>query len=118
MAYEEFENDRYYDVNHDGHIDSSEEAFIRQSLAKRNSGSTCLDIDDDGDGWYPTEEEYKKHKEEIQAVVDAANRRDAIKFWIKSGIIISLALFMPNKLGAVIISAFVLAFFYLFDSML
>ena len=64
MAYDNYENTPF-DLDHDGHIDSNEAAYIHDTLYKEEADSS-VDIDDDsaGDGWYPTKDERAKHKAE------------------------------------------------------
>ena len=72
MAYDNFENTPF-DLNHDGHIDSNEAAYIYDTFYKeQDEGSSCADLDDDdsdiGGGWYPTDAERKKLNNDLNKV--------------------------------------------------
>ena len=104
MAYDNFENTPF-DLDHDGHIDSNEAAYIHDTLYKEETDSS-VDIDDDdsaGDGWYPTKDERAKHKAEMEQLlrdVRAEKRRHMV---ITVVVIIAIGLLINNDILAVVV---------------
>lgn len=107
MAYDNFENTPF-DLNHDGHIDSNEAAYIYDTFYKElDEPSSEADFGDSGSGdggsWNPTAEERKKLNDDMEdlrrRVKENAWRRRLTVF----GIWIALAVFIPNKLLAALL---------------
>ena len=107
MAYDNFENTPF-DLNHDGHIDSNEAAYIYDIFYKElDEPSSEADFGDSGSGdggsWHPTAEERKKLNDDMEdlrrRVRENAWRRRLTVF----GIWIALAVFIPNKLLAALL---------------
>ncbi len=107
MAYDNFENTPF-DLNHDGHIDSNEAAYIYDTFYKElDEPSSEADFgdsgSDDGGSWYPTAEERKKLNDDM----DDLRRRVRENAWKRRltvfGIWVALAIFIPNKLLAALL---------------
>ena len=103
MAYDNFENTPF-DLDHDGHIDSNEAAYIHDTLYKEEA-DTSADIDDDsaGDGWYPTKDELAKHNAEMEQLrrdVRATKRKHIV---ITVVVIIAIGLLIGNNIIAVVV---------------
>ncbi len=108
MAFEEFSNTPF-DLNHDGHIDPNEEAFIYETLYKeKDESSLGVDFDDDdsdvGGGWYPTKEELKKHNADMQQLRNDVQEEKQGRILITIGVIVAIALLVGNNIvGALIL---------------
>ncbi len=119
MAYDNFENTPF-DLDHDGHIDSNEAAYIYDTFYKEfeepGSEAGYGDSGSGGDGgWYPTPEERKKLKDDM----DDLRRRVKKNAWKRRltvfGIWIALAVFVPNKLLAALLIIVVEVISSIFD---
>ncbi len=116
MAYDNFENTPF-DLNHDGHIDSNEAAYIYDTFYKeQEEGSSCVDIDDDdivGGGWYPTKEELKKHNADMDKLRRDVQAEKSGHILITIVVIAAIWLLIGNN----IIGALVLFGLYILGSM-
>ncbi len=111
MAYDNFENTPF-DLDRNGHIDSNEAAYIYDTFYKEDDSTSVSSSWDDGDcensgesGWYPTEEERKKNKAEMDAfskkIEDAETAKVARLF---GGVLLGSLLFALNPvLGGLIV---------------
>lgn len=111
MAYDNFENTPF-DLNHDGHIDSNEAAYIYDTFYNEDA-DVCDNVDDlsFGGEWYPSAEERRKQNAEIEQLRRRVQESDRNKKLIFIGIMFALGIFFPNKGIAVIliIAVYVLA---------
>ncbi len=119
MAYDNFANTPF-DLNHDGHIDANEAAYIYDTFYNDDTGeSSCAeDITDDiccGGGWYPTDAERRKQNDEIRQFCRRAQEHDRNKKLIVIGIIVALGLFVPNEGAALILMGVVYVLASMFD---
>ena len=97
-----------FDLNHDGHIDSNEAAFIYDTFYKeKDDGGSCVDFDDDsdsGEGWYPTKEELKKHNDDMQRLRNEVQAEKQNLILITIGVVVAIGLLVGNNIvGALIL---------------
>ena len=114
MAYDNFVNTPF-DLNHDGHIDSNEAAYIYETFYKEKD-DTSVDIDDGncaGGGWYPTKEELKKHNAEMDKLRKDVQAEKSGHILITIAVIAAIWLLIGNN----IIGAVVLLGLYMLASM-
>ncbi len=103
MAYDNFENTSF-DRDRDGHINSSEAAYIYDTFYKEkdDAGSeagTWDEEDSEGSGWYPTKQELKAHNEEMEAFRKKIENENRTKYTMPFGLlIIGAILFVINPL--------------------
>ena len=115
MAYDNYENTAF-DLNHDGHIDSNEAAFIHDTFCEESEVcSSCVDCDDSdiGGGWYPTDAERKKMNDDMQKLRNDVAAEQGRHILIAIGVIVAILLFIGNN----IIGALVLLGFFMLGSM-
>ena len=104
-----------YPLNHDGHIDSNEAAYIYDTFYKEKD-DTSVDIDDDnsaGGGWYPTKEELKKYNAEMDKLRRDVQAEKSGHILITIGVIAAIWLLIGNN----IIGALVLFGLFILGSM-
>ena len=104
MAYDNFENTPF-DLDHDGHIDSNEAAYIHDTLYKEET-DTSADMDDDdsvGDGWYPTKDERAKHNAEMEQLRRDVRATKGKHIVITVVAIIAIGLLISNNIIAVVV---------------
>ena len=106
MAYDNYENTPF-DLNHDGHIDSNEAAYIYDTFYKKQVDGGIVDIDDDdsvGAGWYPTKEELKKHNAEMDKLRRDVQAEKAGHILITIIVIVAIWLLIGNNIiGALVL---------------
>ncbi len=114
MAYDNFENTPF-DLNHDGHIDSNEAAYIYDTFYKEQDEGSSADFDDDigGGGWYPTAEERKKMNADMEKLHRDVRTEKSGRIWITIAVIAAIWLFIGNN----IIGALVVLGLYILGSM-
>ena len=114
MAYDNFKNTPF-DLNHDGHIDSNEAAYIYDKFYKEKN-DTRVDFDDDdsdGDGWYPTEEELKRYNDDMDKLRRDVKAEKSRHIVITVVVIAAIWLLIGNN----IIGALALLGLYILGSM-
>ncbi len=116
MAYDNFENTPF-DLNHDGHIDSNEAAYIYDTFYKESDEGGSADIDDGDDigggGWYPTTEERRKMNADMEKFRRDVQAEKAGHILLTIIVIAAIWLFVGNN----IIGALVLFGLYILGSM-
>lgn len=117
MAYDNFENTSF-DLNHDGHIDSNEAAYIYDTFYKESEeGSSSDNIDhiSTGGGWYPTDDQRRKLNADMEDLRRRVAKEDRNKKLTVFGIWLALGIFVPNKLLAAILIFIVYVIATMFD---
>ncbi|MDC7292532.1 MULTISPECIES: hypothetical protein [unclassified Butyrivibrio] len=116
MAYDNFENTPF-DLDHDGHIDSNEAAYIYDTFYKESDDGGSTDIDDGngigGGGWYPTTEERRKMNADMEKLRRDVQAEKSGHILITIVVIAAIWLFVGNN----IIGALVLFGLYILGSM-
>lgn len=108
MAYENFENTAF-DLDRDGKINASEAAYIQETIFKDDSVERSEDDYIEGDGWYPTDDEYKKFEQELLELRESTKRQDRNVRIFTIGLLIVLCL-IPYRIITLPIIGFVVYF--------
>ena len=118
MAYDNFENTPF-DLNHDGHIDSNEAAYIYDTFYNEDNNVVDAGLKDDisfsGGGYYPTAEQRKKQKEDMDQLRRKVQESDRNNKLITFGIMIAIGIILPNKLAACLLIFIVYVIASMFD---
>ena len=118
MAYDSFENTPF-DLNHDGHIDSNEAAYIYDTFYNEDNNIVDSGLGDDisfsGDGYYPTAEQRRKMNADMEDLRRRVAEEDRNKKLTVFGIWLALAVLVPNKLLAAILIFIVYVIATMFD---
>ena len=104
MAYDNFENTPF-DLNHDGHIDSNEAAYIYDTFFNEDTNGELNDViyeDHEfdhslGAGAYTASS--KKNTEDVAKSINGERKRSSSKGLIAWGIVVLLAILFPDSLG-------------------
>ncbi len=118
MAYDNFENTPF-DLNHDGHIDSNEAAYIYDTFYNEDNNDVDAGLEDDisfsGGGYYPTSEQRRKMYSDMEDLRRRVAEEERYKKLTVFGIWLALAVFVPNKLLAAILIFIVYIIATMFD---
>lgn len=110
MAYENFENTSF-DLNHDGHIDTNEAAYIHDTFYSE-SDSTEEDMDFSISSGYRSEKKSSSFKEiDHKKLMEDVRRADARRNLIALGILVVVSIIFADSpgitlfVGAMLLSA-------------
>ena len=102
MAYDNFENTPF-DLNHDGHIDANEAAYIHDTFYSESDSSDDDDMDFSIQGGYRTNNSSRKNKEiDHEKLMQDVRRADMNRTLIAFGILIVASIVFSDSPGIVL----------------